>query len=235
MSIELIGECATNHGGSLSLALEFVDAFSPYVDTLKFQLTRVAHLRQTDPQYDWFRRAELSLEQWADVQAACHKRGVSFLLTVYNAMDVWELAELGCNRVKIGSGEAREVGLADAVRSAGLKPIVSCGLSHVEYTAYWPHATATFLGCVTRYPSPSGVAAAVLSGEPKLSGWSDHAIGTGELEAAACIDARILETHVFLRNQARPIRPFEKSTSEMAHLRAFLDENPTRFLGRWQA
>ena len=237
MAVELIAEIASNHGGSVSLAKEFIDAFAPYVDTCKFQLTRAAHLRDTDPQYPWFVRSELTLDQFADLQALCHQKGVNFLLTVYNAADVWELVELGCARVKVGSGEAHEPALAAALVSAGLKPVVSCGLHARNQTPYAQQniTYAQFMGCVTRYPAPSGVAAAMMMADLGLHGWSDHAIGTGELEAAAVCGATILETHVFLQQQARAIRPFEKSQSEMRHLRTFLNENPARFIGRWNS
>ncbi len=232
MSVEVIAEVASNHGGSVALAMEFIDAFAPYVDTVKFQLTRVKHLWLTDPQYEWFAKAELTFDQFAELQALCHKRGVNFLLTCYNAADIWEVAELGCNRVKIGSGEAHDEPLARAAREAGLSAIVSCGLSSLNKVA-WNGKNPKYLGCITRYPAPSGVAAAMMLTN-SYDGWSDHAVGTGELEAAAVCGAKILETHVFLQNQARPIRAFEKSEHEMKHLKTFLADNPARFLGRWQ-
>lgn len=236
MSVELIAEIASNHGGDVGLALEFVDTFAPYVDTIKFQLTRAQHLRAGDTQQAWFERAELALDDFARLKAACHARGVNFLLTVYNPLDVWELLELGCTRAKVGSGEAGEATLAQALEAAGIAPIVSCGLWEPSKTPFWAaRDRARFLGCVTRYPAPAGIAAAALLHYPELAGWSDHAIGTSELEAAAVVGAEILETHVFLQDQARPIRPFEKSVSEMRRLSEFLDDRPERFLGRWQS
>lgn len=231
MSVEVIAEVSTNHGGHLSLAKEFIDAFAPHVDTIKFQLTRVKHLR-ADSQWNWFRRAELTLDQFAELKSECEKRGKNFLLTVYNANDVWELVELGCKRVKIGSGEAGESYLAHVVAAAELKPIVSCGLHTPSNTSY--PASTVFLGCVTRYPAPDGLAALALQSNPTLSGWSDHAVGLNELKAAACVGARILETHVCLPQQAREHRWFEKTVDNMNELRVFLAADPKRFLGRWQ-
>lgn len=231
---EVIAECSTNHGGSVALAKEFIDAFSPYVDTVKFQLTRVAHLRAADPQYEWFTQAELTLDQFAELKAACEKAGVSFLLTVYNAADVWEVARLGCNRVKIGSGEAGEWALRREIAERGLHPIVSCGLIRPHRVDSPVLGSAIYLGCCTRYPAPQGLAAAYMrSGH--YDGWSDHAVGLDELKAAICCGAKVVETHVQLPNQARPARSFEKTATEMAELRRFVGDNPKRFLGRWQA
>ena len=228
---ELIAECSTNHGGRLALCQEFIETFAPWVDTMKFQLTRVAHLRPQDPQYEWFKRSELTLDQWAEVKRLCGAAKVGFLLTVYNAADIWELQTLGCGRVKIGSGEAREAGLAAAVIRAKLKPIVSCGLAR-PYAIWGYHAR--FLGCVPRYPAPLGIAAAKLLTMPELAGWSDHAAGLYEMQAAWAVGAQIIETHVRIPRQARPSRVFEKTREDLEQFRLFTQENPERFISRWQ-
>lgn len=229
MSVEIIAECSTNHGGNMAVARHFIEKFAPYVDTIKFQLTRVKHLRPNDPQYAWFERAELTLDQFAELKGLCQKCNVGFLLTVYNAADVWEVVELGCGRVKIGSGEAGERGLRDEVRARGLRPIVSCGLQN---ELDWG-VGAMYLGCCTRYPAPAGLAVDMIWGG-QLDGWSDHAEGLNELKTAIVAGAAIVETHVQLPWQARPSRAFEKDMYDMRELRQFADERPERFLGRWQ-
>lgn len=233
----VIAEVATNHGGDVSLAKAFIDTFAPYVDAVKFQLTRAKHLRAGDPQAAWFRKAELTLDQWADVRAHAEKKGVGFLLTVYNANDVWELTELNLAEAKVGSGEAAETALERSLIRAGLKAVVSCGLTRPFDTPYWRSewkGQVKFLGCVTRYPAPSGIAAATILAHPEMEGWSDHAVGLGEMQAAVAAGAGIIETHVQLPGQARPARSFEKTVDEMQIFRKFCQEDPTRFVGRWQ-
>ena len=50
MPIEIIAECASNHGGSIPLAKEFIwRCAEAGADWVKFQTTRVKHLRKTVP------------------------------------------------------------------------------------------------------------------------------------------------------------------------------------------
>lgn len=249
-SIELIAEISTNHGGSLALAKEFIWRFAEAgADWIKFQHTRVKHLRPDDPQYDWFRRAELSLEQFQELKAECELVGAKFLTTVYHYQDVPEVQQLGVDTIKIGSGEAAEEQLAEAVMASWHRVFVALGLCRnnpyesVYAQERWA-GRSEFLGAVTRYPAPIGVAAQVLRGHSMtwvttgswfgVTGWSDHARGPDECYAAIVNGARIIEKHVQLPHQARPVRSFEATVDEFKQLRAFADEDPTRFLGRWQ-
>jgi sialic acid synthase SpsE len=231
VAVEIVAEVASNHGGSMACAKEFIHAFAPHVDTIKFQLTRVAHLRPTDPQFSWFQQAELTLDQFAELKRECNKAGVSFLLTVYNAADVWEVVELGCWRVKIGSGETSEASLREEVQERRLYPVVSYGLDQMPTACWGRHAA---LGCVTRYPAPEGIAAARMMGLG-YNGWSDHAVGLNELKAAIACGATMVETHVCLPGQYRPVSSWEKTVGNMQELKAFAREDPRRFLKRWQA
>src|SRR5688572_2204883 len=103
---EIIGEVASNHGGSVELAKEFIKRFAPYCDTVKFQATRVSHLRPQDPQFAWFTQAELSDDDFFSLKDECEREGVGFLLTINHQDEVDLVERLGCRRVKIGSGEA---------------------------------------------------------------------------------------------------------------------------------
>ena len=104
MPVELIAETSSNHGGDLSLAKEFIHAFAEAgADWIKFQTTRVKHLRPDDPQYEWFTKAELSDQAHVELKAECEQAGVKFLTTVYHADEVPFLASLGLEAIKIGS------------------------------------------------------------------------------------------------------------------------------------
>ena len=162
MAIELIAEVATNHGGCLDLAKEFIWRFAEAgADWVKFQHTRVKHLRPDDPQHAWFQRAEFSCDQFAELKAECERAGTNFLTTVYNPQDVPEVVGLGVEAIKIGSGEAREVDLAFAIVRAGVKrALVGCGLLRQrEQAAIAGHSLRIdYLHCVTRYPCPPALA-----------------------------------------------------------------------------
>lgn len=255
MTVELIAEVSSNHGGDLSLAKEFIHAFAEAgADWIKFQTTRVTHLRPDDPQYEWFTQAELSDEAHHELKAECERAGVKFLTTVYHAADVPFLASLGLEAIKIGSGEAKEAALAQAVMEADPTWSVVVALGLCENNPYrsvfgrsgWAHCAhrVFFLGAVTRYPAPRGVAANVLKNRSGMattapwitvSGWSDHAVGLDECRAAIHMGARIIEKHVCLPHQARPVRPWEATVEQFKELRAFADEDPvSKYVGRWQ-
>jgi sialic acid synthase SpsE len=239
-TVELIAELATNHGGSLVLAKKFIQRFAEAgADYVKFQHTRVAHLSKTDPQYAWFQKAEFSLEQFAELKETCEQAGTKFLTTVYHHTDVPDVASLGLEAVKIGSGEAHEESLAAAIGSAGFKRvIVGCGLTSPFSSPFrvlnYNNQSVEFLRCVTRYPCPSAMAIAAYGPQPDYEGWSDHATGLAACQLAILHGAAVIEKHVMLPNQARGPKPYEATVAEFAQLRAFADEDPARFRGRWQ-
>lgn len=253
MPIELIAEVSSNHGGDLVLAKEFIQAFAEAgADWVKFQTTRVKHLRPDDPQYAWFAKAELSDEAHYELKAECERRGVKFLTTVYHVADVQFLAGFGLEAIKVGSGEACELSLAAYVMGVRVWPrvFVSLGLCHNNpyESAFgqeqWEHRV-TFLGAVTRYPAPAGIAAHVLSGRSMtrattgpwmgVTGWSDHVVGLGECFTAIELGATVIEKHVCLPHQARQVKPWEATVEQFRELRQFADEDQSaKFIGRWQ-
>jgi len=236
-SVELVAEVATNHGGSLALAQEFIHRYADAgVTWVKFQITRVRHLRPADPQWTWFQQAELPDDAWSTLAETCTRAGVGFLATVYHADDVSLLAALHPAAVKIGSGEAGEVSLARAIVASDIpRVIVGCGLVGPTKSPFLRHLgrapAVHFLRTVSRYPCPSSAAQADYS---TYYGWSDHCVGLEGCYTAAIAGARLIEKHVYLPNQARAVQPWEASVADMAHLRRWLNDDPQRFRGRWQ-
>lgn len=227
MRVEIIVEVSSNHGGDVTLAKQFIWRFAEAgADWIKFQTTRVRHLRRDDPQYDWFRRAELSDDAHHALQTECERAGVRFLTTIYHADELPLVQALGLDTIKIGSGEAGEADFMRAVQAVVPRVIASDGLCP-------PAIPCERLKCVTRYPCPHGMVPEQFG--RTYHGWSDHCRGLDSCEVAILRGARIIEKHVQLPHQARPPRPFEATAREIASLRAFADEQPTRFLGRWRA
>lgn len=238
--VELIAEIASNHGGDLSLAKEFVRRFvEAGAHTVKFQATRVKHLRPDDPQYDWFTKAELSDDALAELKAECETVGAGFLLTIYHVDEIALLKKLGCARGKLGAGEASDHGLRSAVALAGLRAVRSVPLVSPRAWPGPPMANEYLLACVCRYPASQRACLAAISHIGRVDynvvrGYSDHSVGLEMAEWAIECGAQILEKHVMLEHQARPPRAFEASVDEIKQLRRFIDEGPERFQGRWQ-
>ena len=240
MSVALIAEIATNHGGHLEVAKAFIDRFAEAgADFVKFQYTRVKHLRPDDPQYAWFTQAEFSDDQFAELKAYTEARGAKFLLTVYHADDVPAVAKLSTEAIKIGSGEAgdrriwRAIWDVNAIEGNGFtRVIASRGLCRHDLPTGWE-----ILRCVTRYPAPLSACAQrpyATRASAGDVGWSDHCAGLDACFGAIAMGAHIIEKHVQLPHQARPAKPYEATMAELRELRQFADENPERFIGRWQ-
>ena len=230
--VTIIAEVASNAGGNLRRAEEFIQAFAPSVDIIKFQLTRVKHLRKDDPQYEWFQKAEWSSQAIDELIRLCDERSVLPLLTVYHPDDVDELAAC-LHVVKIGSGEAHSGQLAAKVLAAPFTTIyVSEGL-RPAHLSYRRDPRVHMLGCITKYPAPSGLVIARW-GTGQYDGWSDHAIGMNECMLAVHYGATIIEKHVQHPLQSRAPQPWEATVDEMRTFREWTRQDPDRFLGRWQ-
>jgi Sialic acid synthase len=234
MSVEIIAEVASNWGGDLALGQAFIDLFAAAgANTIKFQLTRVAHLRKDDPQYAWFSQVEAPIDHYAKLAKRCESQKVGFLLTAFNPHDVHWVAGLS-DQIKVGSGEAQDGKLANEITSRTWSRIlVSEGIRPVH--RFYETHNAAILGCCSRYPSPVGMAYGRLSSSARYTGWSDHAVGLNECQMAITLGATIVETHVKLEGQPRPLQPWEKSVEDIRSLRKWANEDPARFLGRWQA
>ena len=239
--VELCAEVASNHGGDLSLAKEFIYRYAEAgADWIKFQATRVAHLRPSDPQFAWFQRAELSDDALAQLAETCSDVGVQFLCTINHADDAPMLRSIS-PFVKVGAGESRELSLRDAIFAQDFQKIFVSnppeGTWRVDklnssrtQRMKWNFAKVYPLTTVSRYPCPA-ICADVRQGH---HGWSDHCIGLDGTKLAIVKGARLIEKHVALPFQARPQRPWEATLAEWRELRAFADDDPSRFLGRWQ-
>jgi N,N'-diacetyllegionaminate synthase len=244
MKVELIAELATNYGGDVELGKRFIRNFvAAGVDTIKIQVFNHQRLNPADPQYAWFKQCQMDRNGYVELRNECEKRGVKFLATGYHPDDVEMIYSLGCTRIKIGSGEANEGPMYRAVKQAGFaQVVVATGITGVDQSPFtalpYYNIPVRWLGCVSRYPAPSGLAYPMMmaaQGEwKKLHGWSDHSIGLDECKAAVIAGASILEFHVQLDRQARPPREFEKTYHQVEALRKFVEDKPERFVGRWQ-
>ncbi len=89
---------------------------------------------------------------------------------------------------------------------------------------------------MTRYPAPAAFAGhlAVQPYQRPVIGWSDHCVGIDIACSAILAGATVIEKHVCLPTQARPVQPWEATVDAFRALRAFADEDPAgRFIGRW--
>ena len=138
----LIAEVAQSHDGSLGMAHSFIDAVADTgFDAIKFQ-THIASAESTQDEqfrvrfsyedntrYEYWKRMEFTLEQWAGLKKHADERGLFFLSSVFSLESVELLSKIGVGAWKIGSGELSNMPLLSALAHTGKPILLSTGMS----------------------------------------------------------------------------------------------------------
>ena len=262
--VKIIAEAASNHGGDLALAKEMIGVAAQIgVDYIKFQSWQASTLRdkEQDPQYEWFRRAELSDEAHSELIAECSRRGIAFLTTCFDVKRVPFLRNLGLKVVKVGSADAASYAMLEQLANAGFDHlIVSTGMTsgtELKKTAKVLDGIGfTLLHCVSLYPCPLDKVnlnrMETLRRFTPSVGYSDHCIGVEAVKLAIARGASYVEKH-FSLGEGGGCRqsPWDASPAEMEEIVHFAEDCSTmlgsgavdpvgeelesrrRFLGRW--
>ncbi|MHC4305007.1 MAG: N-acetylneuraminate synthase family protein [Planctomycetota bacterium] len=215
----VIAELGVNHGGSLSRALELVEAaHDAGADAIKLQwfeadrlLSREARLARYqkdggagDP-FDMLRALQLSADDFAMVLDRAHAAGLAAIVTVFSTQLVAQAGEMDFDAYKTASPDVVNRPLITALMALGKSLLLSTGtatIDEVRTVTGWlgdhPHV---LLQCVSGYPTPDESAAlagraAMCQINPNALGYSDHttAVDTGALAVAS--GARLLEKHL---------------------------------------
>ena len=145
----VIAEAGVNHNGDLELARQLVDAAADAgADCVKFQTFRAdklasasarkaAYQQETtgsgESQLDMLRRLELSPDAHRELMARCADRGIEFLSTPFDHDSLsFLVADLGLDRLKLGSGELTNGPLLLAAARTGLPLILSTGMATMQ-------------------------------------------------------------------------------------------------------
>ena len=216
----VIAEIAQAHDGSVGILHSLIDvAASTGVDAVKFQVhiaeaessalepfrVRFSSVDQT--RFDYWKRMELSVAQWADLKRRCEAVGVEFLATPFSNAAVDLLEGIGVKRYKVGSGDLANPLLLERLARTGKEVILSTGLGALEEIdaavtlMRERNVPVAVLQCTTKYPT-----AAADIGLPWLArlherytcpvGLSDHS-GTIYAPLGACaLGATVLESHI---------------------------------------
>ncbi len=184
---------------------------------------------------------ELSADQYRALSALTHELGMLFLSTPLDLESAAMLRPL-VDAYKIASGDITFVPLLEAVADSGLPVIVSTGAStllEVERAVTVLSARETAFGdrlallhCVSSYPAPPDqlnlLAIPTLRARfPRCTiGYSDHALGSDAVLAAAALGARIIEKHFTLDKNLSDFRDHQLS-ADPPEFRALVEELPT--------
>jgi N,N'-diacetyllegionaminate synthase len=241
--IQIIGEVAQAHDGSLGILHSYIDALAKAgVDAIKFQ-THIAEAESSEfesfrinfsyvdaTRFDYWKRMEFTKDQWIGIKQHCDEVGVEFMSSPFSIAAVELLESLNVKRYKVGSGEVTNLLLLEKMAATGKPVILSSGMSDwaeldkaVSFLKE-RNTEVAVLQCTTAYPTPPEKWG--LSVIPQIKnrykvpvGYSDHSGTPTACIAAAALGAEILEFHaVFDRNMFGPDAKASLEIDEIAGL-----------------
>ena len=207
MRTQVIAEVASNHGGDIKLAKEFIRLGADVgVDFVKFQSWQASKMSPQDSQYDWFKKSELSDAAHDELKAECDMRGVGFLTTVFDRGRVDFLARLTPTILKVGSADTMNLDLLRAIKGRFEHLLVSTGMatdSEIAEAAKTLAGTSfSFFHTLSLYPTPLEEnnlrRMDWLKQFTPSVGYSDHTIGIDAVKMAIDREAAYVEKHFCL-------------------------------------
>lgn len=246
-SIFIVAEVGINHNGDMGLACESIAvAAEAGVDSVKFQNYRTEDFisdhslmfeyssqgkRVVEPQYDMFKRCELTRDQLAVLKEKCDSYGVNFHSTPTSVEGIEDLQAIGCKILKNGSDYLTNLDLVRAMGSTGMTTVLSTGmatLAEIDEAVRIFHETGNesliLLHCTSSYPTPPQDVNLARMKTLKSAfdvpiGFSDHTAGTTAAIGAVMHGAYWIEKHFTLdRNLVGPDHWFSMDPQELQAL-----------------
>jgi N,N'-diacetyllegionaminate synthase len=249
--IKIIAEAGVNHNGSLEDAQKLISAAKcAGADYIKFQTfctdevvlktTKLADYQKTnlediDNQHDLLKLLELSRIDHIDLIKTCKNLDIQFLSTPFDVLSLNLLVQLGCQVIKISSGDLTNFFLLSALGRLNLQVILSTGMANlkeiqdaieclVEYGT--PKNKISILHCTSQYPCPISdanlKAIKLLKTQFRINvGFSDHTAEVLTPSIAVAYGATIIEKHITL--DRRLPGPDQKASLEPLEFKEMVD------------
>ncbi|NKB55255.1 MAG: N-acetylneuraminate synthase [Alphaproteobacteria bacterium] len=237
----VIAEIGPNHNGDSDLAHRLIDAAADAgCDGVKFQHRRASDElfdRQTrsyyydEPRFKFIERVqEFSEETHRAFLEHAHKRGMLHICSAMCEEAVGRIAALGCDALKIPSGEVGNPWLLERAGHSGLPIIASSGMSPLDEIDEMMRCLAeasdrlVLLHCVSEYPTAlEDMNLRLLPFYAKRYncpvGLSDHSRNLDEVAASVALGAAMIEVHfTFDRDAVGPDHHISLLPEEMAAL-----------------
>lgn len=239
----IIGEIAQAHDGSLGAAHAYIDALAVSgADAVKFQTHlaaeesssmenwRVKFSRQDATRYDYWKRMEFTVEQWAGLKQHAEEKGLVFLSSPFSLAAIDLLDRLGMKAWKVASGEVTNRLFLDSIAKTEKPVLVSSGMSYLEELDATvcllkeANSPVAVFQCTTAYPcAPEKIG---LNQITELAaryhcpvGLSDHSGTPYPSLAAVTLGAKLIEVHVtFSREMFGPDVSASLTTHEFAKM-----------------
>lgn len=237
-------EIGQAHDGSFGILNSMVETLCSFgVPIIKFQMHhsfyessesdsfRVPFSYVDDTRADYWRRMELSDDNWQFLRNKIERLGSSFLCTPFSLYSARKLVDLGIKTVKIGSGDVDNDALLDYLSLNGVNIIMSSGMDHLEYVVdklvqlkSRSNIQVAAMHCISSYPSAFNDLSFsylkdYLPHAPIPIGYSDHSGSPLPLLIAQSIGCTFGEAHfTFSKNMFGPDSSSSLDESDLQYL-----------------
>ena len=208
--IILIAEIGENYLGKISLAKKLIEnAKKSGADYAKFQSYNENCLKETDPEYNWFKKVSLKDNEHIQLKKFCKKTKINFLSSPFSLERAEFLCEkLKLNEINVASSKMTKKKLLKYLNKKTKKVFLSTGMSNIkeinQSLKYLDNVEVVIMHCVSEYPlkpiNSNLLAIEKLKKEfPKFTiGYSYHCIGNLAVEIAVSLGATVIEKHFTL-------------------------------------
>lgn len=220
--VYVIAEIGLNHNGSIDIAKRLIDgAASAGADAVKFQkrtpelcTPRDQWLIERDTPWgrmtyiEYRRRIELGADDYAEIDAHCRARGITWFASAWDEPSVDFLERFDPPAYKVASASVTDLRLLARMRATGRPIILSTGMSTVEEVDLAVQTLGTERLLVAHanstYPCPPEllnlrVIQTLRERYPGCPvGYSGHETGLAPTWAAVALGATFVERHVTL-------------------------------------
>jgi N,N'-diacetyllegionaminate synthase len=191
-----------------------------------------ARKEKSEPLYDILKRRSLSRPEWNELKSFSDSLGLAFFATVGFESEVDFLAELGCDSIKIASGDVNHYPLIEYAARTGISLQLDTGNSTLgEIEAAIDVITRTGNDRIIIHHCPSGYPArreginlrviqTLKAMFPYPAAFSDHTPGWDMDIAALCLGANMVEKTITL----------DRTTPSVEHIMSIEGEDIARFV-----
>ena len=205
MNIKIIAEIGQNYNGDMGLAKDLICAAKDSgADVAKFQLFDGAKLfpKENNEWYEYNCKNTLSRNDLFKLNEICIEYKIEFMASVFDVERVDWLEEINVKEYKIASRSINDKFLISRLMNTKKSIIASLGMWSKDYFPIeLEKYGASFLYCVSNYPTKINELNFSKVNFNSYAGFSDHTIGINAALVAMSRGAKIIEKHFTLNKK----------------------------------
>lgn len=157
-----IAEAGLNHNGDIKIAKKLIEeANDSGADAIKFQTYKTENfITQSNPYFKFFKKVELSYEEFGEIKDYAKKVGITFFSTPFDTESVDYLDKIGVPCFKVASSDITNMPLIRHIAKKKKPMIISTGsstLQEIQDSIHWctfeGNSRIALLHCVANYPA----------------------------------------------------------------------------------